>query len=282
MKIEKINLPVHYGNKVKGNGENPTLTAYLLDNFASFDSDRKRPLVIVCPGGGYSHLSDREGEAVAVKMNSFGFQAAVLKYSLAPAEFPAQICDAAEAVFYARSHAEEWHVDPDKIILCGFSAGGHVSASLGAFYKSQMISNLLPYKTDEIKPNALCLCYPVITAKEGDCHEGSVKNLLGNSKYTRDDISLEKHIGSDFPPVFIWHTNEDSAVPAENSLYLVMALRKAKVPFEYHLFEHGHHGTSLCTEETARPDNGGKDIIPQNAVWPELFYRWVGKTEFLK
>lgn len=296
MKTEIINLPVQYRGKIDNHNYTPTLTTYILDNYNTLDPKRTRPLVIVCPGGGYAHLSVREAEPIAVRMNALGFHAAVLKYSLAPMEYPAALCDAAEAVHYVRSHAKEWNVDPDKIIMCGFSAGAHLAASLGCFWNGKaaedasdtasasgaggtidatapLISQFLPYSAEEIKPNALLLGYPVITAGEF-CHNGSIVNVLGEkNKSHRDWVSIENKVSADVPPVFMWQTAVDEAVPAENSMMFASALKRAKVPFEYHLFARGVHGLALGTKETCVP--GGRTVEEECACWPDLFYSWL-------
>lgn len=266
---QTIPLPVHYADKLKTNGQQPTLTTYLLQN----DAAPARPLVIVCPGGGYDHHSAREAEAVAVRFNALGFQAAVLTYSLAPMEFPAAACDLAEAVCYARAHADEWHVDVQSIIACGFSAGGHLCATLGCYWNGDLFAPYLPHKATDIKPDALILCYPVITADETYCHPSSIRLVLGSTdRFSRDDVSIERHITDDFPPTFLWHTLADQSVPAENSLRLADALRRSGVPFAYHLFTHGKHGLALATAETSTPD--GSTIEPECAVWVDLFKTW--------
>ena len=283
MKHESITLPRHYEGKLKTTGKDPVLKTYLLDNY-DFDIDRIRPLVLICPGGGYEHLSDREAEAIAIQMNAMGFQAAVLYYTLAPMEFPAALCDVAEAVYYARTHANEWHIDKNNIIVAGFSAGAHLAASLGVYYdglnaggeksedKEPLLKKYLPYSAEEIKPNALLLCYPVISAGEA-AHRGSIMNVLGE-KYKENThwVSLENLITKDFPPSFIWHTTEDNAVPAENSLLLCLSLQKNHIPYEYHLFQRGGHGLALATEETAT--KSGKEIQEECAVWIDLFATW--------
>ena len=119
MKIEKHLLTMHYQGRLSNNGQEPYLTTYLLDNYQGLDPERKRPLVLICPGGGYNHLSVREAEPVAVRMNALGFHAAIVNYSLAPMDFPCAWCDAAEAVHFVRAHASEWNVDERKIILAG-------------------------------------------------------------------------------------------------------------------------------------------------------------------
>ncbi len=272
---QNIQLPVHYAGKINNNNTKPYLTTYLLESREDLNKNRKRPLVLICPGGGYEYLSPREAEPIALRMNALGFQAAVLYYTVKPMEFPAAACDLAEAIYYARTHADEWHIYADQIILCGFSAGGHLCATLGCYWNSTLFAPFLPYKNADIKPNALLLSYPVITADKGFCHEGSVQNVLGKSNPSdqeRDVVSLEKHVTADVPPVFMWHTFEDQAVPTENTLLFAKALREAGVPFEYHLFAKGSHGLALATDETA--ENRAELVVPECAVWPELFAAW--------
>lgn len=278
---QTIQLPVHYAGKLHNNGAKPFLQTYLLENYPELDPARRRPLVLICPGGGYEHLSVREAEAVAITMNALGFQAAILHYSLAPMDFPCAACDLAEAVYYARTHADDWHIYADQIILCGFSAGAHLCATLGCYWNTALLAEYLPYRNADIKPNALLLCYPVITADERYCHEGSVRNVLGKNALGKDEkpqpaaretVSLEKHVTGDVPPVFMWHTLADEAVPAENSLLFAQALRVAGVPFAYHLFTHGKHGLSLATAETSKPD--GSTVEPECESWVRLFADW--------
>ena len=265
---ETIILPVHYSGKVFNSNQKPFLKTYLLETSVPL------PLVLICPGGGYEHLSERESEPVARKMNSLGFHAAVLSYSLAPMEFPAALCDLAEAVATIRGRAAEWNVNPDGIVVAGFSAGGHLAASLGCYWGFGLLDDLVPHSKDEIRPNYMLLCYPVITADVKHCHEGSIRNVLGkNNLDMRDFVSIENHVEPSFPPTFMWHTLEDEAVPAENSLLLAMALRREGVDFEYHLFQKGCHGLSLATPETAKPD--GSCQQKECAVWPELFKAWL-------
>lgn len=251
-----------------------------------FNPGRKRPLVIVIPGGGYEHIGFREREPVAVKMNSLGFHAATLTYTIAPMKFPDALIDLANALALVRGKAEEWHVDTDKIIICGFSAGGHLAASLGAFWNSKFLQDYIPHSPEKIKPNALLLSYPVVTSNEKYCHKGSITNVIGSispeeaSKICRslgkdnmkEVVSIEKNITSDFPPTFIWHTVQDEAVPAKNTLLLADALYEAGIDCEYHLFNRGKHALSLATAEVANPD--GTNTEKECSVWPELFVNW--------
>ncbi|MCR5290959.1 MAG: alpha/beta hydrolase [Treponema sp.] len=279
MRNEKITLPPRYVEKgVKNGNFIPSLTTYIIDNSEKIDIHRKRPLILICPGGGYTWKSPREAEPVALKMLALGFHAAVLDYSVAPMDFPAAFLDLCEAVHCVRSHADAWNIDPEKIIVLGFSAGGHLAASLGVWWNTGLCQKYIPLTPQQIKPDALCLCYPVITSGEF-CHAGSIKSLLGDladDDTMRDFVSLEKHVTSDVPPVFMWHTDSDTSVPLENSLYFACALRKHHVPLEYHVFTPGEHGLSLATEETSSIIDGKPGRLQKEcALWPELFATWV-------
>lgn len=281
-----INLPMH---SIENNGFQPTLTTYIIDNSVEIDSERKRPLVLICPGGAYGFTSDREAEPIALKMNALGFHACVLRYSVAPMDFPAALIDLCEAVYCVRSYAAEWNVDSDRIIVAGFSAGGHLAASLGVYWNAPFIRKYSPHCTSElIKPNALLLSYPVITAGEF-AHKGSIVNCLGDSKHIVGDfvpeadkdptlqLSLEKLVNTHVPPTFLWHTYADEAVSVENSLLFASALRKNNVPFELHIFSQGPHALGLATEETACSSNPNL-LQADCAKWPELFAAWVKNT----
>lgn len=262
------------------------LQTYIIEKKA-FNLERKRPLVIVIPGGGYEHFGQREGEPVAIRMNALGFHAAILKYSLAPMKFPDALCDLANAVALIRQNAEKWSVDSSKIIVCGFSAGGHLAASLGAFWNSSFLKDYVNHSSDEIRPNYLCLCYPVITSNEKYWHEGSIMNVIGSispiaaekickslgQKNMLSVVSLEKNVTRDFPPTFIWHTLHDEAVPAKNTLLLADALYEKGIDCEYHLFNRGKHALALANEESSQAD--GSNIEKECAVWPELFINWL-------
>ena len=272
-----------------GDSKNPkksSVTTYILQNYEKFSANRTRPLVIVIPGGGYSHYGEREQEAVAIKMNSLGFHSAILHYTLAPMKFPDALVDAANAVAFFRENAKKWHIDSEKIILCGFSAGGHLAASLACFWSSDFLKNYVSYNPEKIRPNYLCLCYPVITSCEKYCHEGSIQNVIGSisekeakkicdslgKKDLRQVVSIEKNISEDFPPTFVWHTVKDEAVPAKNTILLAEALYEKKIDFEYHLFNRGKHALALATKETANED--GTNSEEECAIWPELFFNW--------
>lgn len=271
----KVELPVHYREYgIDNNDFTPTLDTYIIDQNPELPSETPRPLVVVCPGGSYAFCSKREGESVALKLVSYGFNACVLTYSCAPMDYPAAYLDLCEAINFVRNNATKWNIDRNKIIIMGFSAAGHLAASHSVFWNTGLAQKYLPYSANDLKPNAICLCYPVITS--GDfTHKDTINNVLGKlskDESMRNSVSLEKHVNKDVPPCFIWHTFEDTAVPMENSLMFVKALRENNISFEYHVFPKGEHGLSLATSETASKK---EQIRPEVAIWTDMFARWV-------
>lgn len=274
MRHETFEIEIDYEKLgITHNEVKPTYTTYLLDVYPEYQRIRKRPLIVICPGGGYNHHSPREGEAIAIRMNSLGFNAAVLRYSLCPNEYPCALYELASLVALARKNAEEWNIDKNKIIVAGFSAGGHLAASLGTMWNQGFIENALKVSAEEIKPDGLLLSYPVITSGEF-AHRGSFEKLLG-TQYDQmvDKVSLEKLVNKDTPEAFIWHTFEDGSVPVENSLLFADALRKNGIHFELHIFPYGGHGLGLATEETNTKE--GNKLQPECAIWPDMFATWL-------
>lgn len=271
---EKIELQPFYNEKgIDNGGQKPCMTTYILDNYDEYSAGRERPVVVICPGGGYEFLSQREAEAVAIKMNSLGFHAVVVWYSVKPMMFPAALLDLAQAVGIVRARADEWHVKKSAVVVGGFSAGGHLAASLGVYWNSALIQKYFPCAPESVKPDGLMLAYPVIVAGKNS-HDTSVKNVLGRSKeFFEDDVSLEKHVTKDVPPVFMWHTDEDGLVPLENSLAFASACRANGIPLEYHVFRKGAHGLSLADAQTAWADGNG--VQKSCAMWTELFALWM-------
>ena len=142
------------------------LTTYIIDHHSEFRGDKTRPMILICPGGGYMHLSSREAEPIALRMNAHGYNACILYYSLAPDMCPSQLLEAAMAVDYIKKHAEKWHVNNEKICICGFSAGAHVAGSLGTMWKDELITEVLGGESMDYRPSCMLLSYPVITASE--------------------------------------------------------------------------------------------------------------------
>lgn len=253
--------------------EEPTLTAYCPAVSAELDEHPHRVSVLICPGGGYEFCSFREAEPIATAFNAMGYNAFVLNYSVAPVTYPQALLELAASVSLIRSKADYFHADKNGIIVCGFSAGAHLAASLGVFWHENFISEILGDESISFKPNAMILGYPVITSGKF-AHTGSLDCLLGNNadKKLLDKMSLELQVSNETPPAFIWHTFEDGCVPVENSLLLAGALRKNKVPFELHIFPNGGHGLSLCNEITAQ---GEGHINHHCANWMPLCKEWI-------
>lgn len=251
------------------------LYTYFLDNSKEIDSNRTRPVVLICPGGGYEFTSDREAEAVAIRFLAIGCHACVIRYSVAPAEFPKALCELAWSVNYLRNHSKEYGIHRDKIIVAGFSAGGHLAASLGVFWNKEWLYNPMQLKSEDIRPNGLILSYPVISSGKF-AHEGSFWNLMGtkSTEEQRELLSLEKQVSKDVPPVFMWHTLTDPSVPVQNTLLFTDALVKEKVSVELHIFPEGEHGLSLANKETAIKENGF-GIQKRCQKWIEMAGEWV-------
>lgn len=238
-----------------------SMTCYLLDKDEPVHADRKRPLVIVCPGGAYFFRAFREGEPIVMRMLGAGFHAAMLHYDVKPARWPVAALQLAAAVREVRAHAEAWGVS--QVYIMGFSAGGHLCATVGTIWDDPVFHEELGEPCDW-RPDGQILCYPVITMGRAT-HGGSRENLLGERKEELiDALSMEKRVTEKTVRTFLWHTAEDAAVPVENSIEYALALRKAGVPFEMHVFEKGGHGLSTCDAEVAA---NPADIMPDNALW---------------
>ena len=228
-------------------GDKPTLTIYLPPR-----STATGAAVVICPGGGYGHLAmDHEGHQIARWLNSFGVAGFIVKYrhrnSGAGYGHPAPLQDAQRAIRMVRSRAKEWKVDPARIGILGFSAGGHLASTAGTHFDKGNAGAKDPVDRVSCRPDFMVLIYPVISLTEPFTHGGSTRNLLGKNpdKELLDNLSNEKQVTPQTPPTFLVHTYEDRGVPAENSIYFYLALRKAKVPAEMHLYLKGRHGFGL-------------------------------------
>ncbi|WP_337177152.1 alpha/beta hydrolase [Paludisphaera sp.] len=237
--------------------------------------------VVVCPGGGYGGLAiDHEGKQVAEWLNSIGVAAFVLKYRLAPAyREPAMLHDVNRAVRVARAGASKWGVDPDRIGLMGFSAGGHLASTGGTQFDAGKPDADDPIERVSSRPDRLILVYPVIVMSEPYTHKGSARNLLGENPSDElvKSYSSDLRVTPETPPTFLAHTNADAAVVPENSLLFALALRKAGVPLELHVFEKGQHGLGLGTG--SRQHNIGPE--PGFMAWPKLCETWLKGQGFL-
>lgn len=258
-----------------------TLTSLCFTNTTSLKLTPRRA-VIVCPGGGYSALSDREDEVIAAQYLAAGFATFILHYSVGEnAKNFQPLKEAALAIKYVRENAEHYNVDPDYVFISGFSAGGHLAASAGILWDHPAVKEVLGTEDTRVaRPTGMILSYPVITTGEYT-HVHSAQRLCGKFNkepivtYTREEadrFSLELHVKENTPPAFIWHTAADQAVPVENSLLLATAYSRAKVPFELHIFPEGKHGLALCNDITQSGHEGF--VIPHNACWIDLACKW--------
>ena len=257
-------------------GSYANLSTYILDTSEEI-SCKRRPMIILCPGGGYCFTSKREGELMAMQFLAAGINAAVLWYSVAPAVFPTALLELGRSVALVREHADAWYVDTDNIIVEGCSAGGHLAASYGVFWHEDFVSDSLGVSKELLKINGLMLSYPVITSGEY-AHRGSFEALL-NGMYTEEMLhktSLEFHVNQYVPRTFLWHTYDDDCVPVENSLLFIGALRKHKIPVEFHMYEHGQHGLSLANDLTR--DASGGAVQPECTPWIDAAITWVKKN----
>ena len=258
-----------------------TLTTYCYTSTKELKLSPRRAM-IVCPGGGYSALSDRESEPIVAQYLAAGFATFLLTYSIKEkaANFT-PLKEAALAIKYVREHADAYNVDPDYVFISGFSAGGHLAASAGILWDHPAIREAIGDAPQElVRPTAMVLSYPVITTGPFT-HLHTSQRLCGKplaeeKNYTDEEaapFSLELHVRENTPPAFIWHTVADQAVPVQNSLLLASAYAAAKRPFELHVFPEGRHGLALCNDQTASGNE--KNLVPHNEIWMPLSIKWL-------
>ncbi len=258
--------------RVKGSADYARASWYLLDHSDEIGID-KRPMVIICPGGGYCFTSDREAEMFAMQWTACGYHAAVVRYSVAPdAEYPVALRELASVVRKAHQMSDEWLIDTGLIVVEGSSAGGHLVCHFGQSWNKPFLLELTGAKAEELKVAGLILNYPVITSGEY-AHEDSFRKLLGD-RYDelKDGLSLENNVDGSMPPAFVWTTYGDGLVPPENSLMLAMAMRRAGVPVELHMYAKGDHGLGLADVRTMSADH--QCLEPSVTTWMNLARIW--------
>lgn len=265
---------------------------YLLNNSPEFQTDQPRPAVIVCPGGGYFFTSDREAEPIALRFLAHGYHVFVLRYSV-ETRFPQPMLDLAKTLLLIRQQAAEWLVDPERIAVCGFSAGGHLAAASGVLWQQPFLYEALGATPEAIKPNALILAYPVIDltllasklvtvpseAAPVDLRELMLSRTLGDRHPAPELLArytLHRQVTPATPPTFIWHTATDELVPARNALLFATALAEQGVPYELHIFGEGVHGLALADEVT---ETQGRFLSSDCQIWVALALQWL-KRQF--
>lgn len=236
----------------------------------------KRPLILVIPGGGYKFVSAREADPIALRFLSRGYNTAILDYSVAPeAVHPTQYYQGFAALKYIMENADELNVDADRIIVCGFSAGGHLAGMLGTGTKDKEILEHFGVDENFFKIAGMILSYPVITGGE-HAHRGSFDNLLGDRKNDKDwidKLSIDNRVDENTCPAFIWHTFTDTGVPVWNSLMMAEAMKKHEIPFEMHIYPCGGHGLSLANELTMT--RNGHGTCDYDSTWMDMCETWL-------
>jgi acetyl esterase/lipase len=242
--------------------DKPSITVRLADS-----AKANGTAVIVCPGGGYGNLAmDHEGAQVAAWLNNLGVSAIILKYRLGPIyHHPAPLQDAQRASRTVRSRAKEFAIDPNRIGIWGFSAGGHLASTTGTHFDDGQSSASDPIDRLSSRPDFMILAYPVISLTTDYVHKGSRKNLLGDpyDPALAEQLSNEKQVTSRTPPTFLFHTDDDAGVPVENSVLFFLALKKAKIPAEMHIYQKGKHGVGLAQSD------------PVLSTWPDRLKDWL-------
>lgn len=270
MNVLTVNLKDVYPFLGK-DGRDPVLTAYLPYNLKEMNREsRKRPSVIICPGGGYSMCSEREQEPVALNFLPMGFNVFVIKYSVYPHSFPTQLNEVAAVYDLINTHAEEWNCDIKKVGIIGFSAGAHLAAHYSNAYNFDEVKCNFP---NAIRPAFTGLAYPVITTDKQWANEGSIKCYTGKmpGEADADKFDCSRLVSDDTPPTYIWHTAEDDCVPVKNSLMYASALAEHNIRFEMHIYPYGCHGLSTVDDETCT----GHDIrMSRCHDWIRTFGEW--------
>ena len=243
--------------------DKPTLIVYLPEKEKATGA-----AVCVCPGGGYGHLAmDHEGDQIGRWFNAMGVAGFIVDYRHRRKGYghPAPLQDAQRAIRTVRARAEEWGVKPDRIGVMGFSAGGHLASTAATHFDAGRPDAEDPIERASCRPDFAILCYPVVMFDETFTHRGSQRNLLGEDADPElvRSLSNEKQVTPETPPTFLFHTDEDTGVPAENSVQFYLALRRAKVPAELHVYRQGRHGLGLA------PD------APGTGNWPKQCEDWM-------
>ena len=248
---------------------------YIPEVWKEVDTEQTFPCTVICPGGSYWWCSEREAEPVALRMVGNGIAAAVVNYACEYQHYPLQLLEILAAITFMRRNSKEFHIDPEKIAVMGFSAGGHAACSAGLFWQEKLAEDALGIEHGEDKPNGMILCYPVITSGKYT-HEGSMKCLLGDDPDPKllAKMSLENQVTENAPQAFIWHTSEDGTVPLENSLFLAEALHRQGKNVEMHIYPKGGHGLSLC-DDTVSKKADLSDDVKYCSEWIGHCIRWI-------
>lgn len=283
MYIEEINL---FDGFVSA-----TLTAYIQNSSSDGHCPMIRPAILICPGGAFISITEKEAEPVALKFVSVGYHAFVLKYSIGAgiATFPAPFIDAAKAMILIRQNANKWMVDSNRITLCGFSTGGLIASIVGTSWQDELFSNVFKEEINLIKPNTLILGYPLLNLatfeqKHLSSHS-SIKSIIemmfssifGTSQPSEAQLNewnVINKVTVTMPPTFMWTTLEDRLIDVEDSLDFAKMLSRHKIIYEYHAFEKGNHGLSLGDKSVGYSNETIKEHL-NTTKWVDLALNWL-------
>lgn len=253
-------------------------SAYLEIYVADKTSEFVRNAILVIPGGGYSNVcSDREGEPIGMAFMPYGYNAFVLHYSVNEKPFPNHLIQASKAIKHIRDNAEEYNINPDKVFVVGFSAGGHLAGSVATMWDRKEVYDAIDMPYGYNKPNGAMLIYPVVSGSDIR-HEGSFKNLFMTENPTQEQLelaSIEKNVSENSCPIYMMHTSDDEVVDVRNSLVLADALARQGIKFELHIYPEANHGVALANGITSGgwPAHENSEI----AKWVESAVRWAEK-----
>ncbi|MGA3068364.1 MAG: alpha/beta hydrolase [Tepidisphaeraceae bacterium] len=265
-------IPLYDGQPPNSIGDSPIDIPTITPYFPAPDKTTGAAIIIF-PGGAYNHYGIHEGIPVAQWLNSLGITSFILKYRLGPKyHHPIEMQDAQRAIRLIRSQSETFKIDPTRLGVLGFSAGGHLASTVATHFDPGQPSPWDKVEEYSSRPDLVLLIYPVITMQDPYTHLISRQNLLGDNPdpALEQETSNELHVTPDTPPCFLVHTADDQTAPVQNSLMFADALQKAGVPFELHIFQHGKHGFAL----------GGND--PVLSTWPTLAAHWLQHYQFVK
>lgn len=276
MITKRIDL-YEYFNKERKENFGGYLEVYAPLECCAIDEHRKRPAILVIPGGGYAHVSKREAEPIAFRFMAEGFSAFCLEYTVYPnGIYPTQLLEACMAMAYIRENADEFEIKKDKISAIGFSAGAHLASTLHCLYDDEVVKNYLGERASLCRPDAVIFGYGVLTYdKKAPC--GSLRRLSGFNEELAKTLSMDKKINKKVCPAFLFATFEDTIVPMENTLKYATALRKKKIPFEMRIYEKGIHGFSTATGISCA---NSRQLLPRTSKWMEDAIGWLTDRDF--
>ena len=275
MIVKTIDLYEHFGFKRQGQ-EQGYLTTYACPLHCEDPQNKKRPAMLVIPGGGYHMVSNREKECIALQFLAQGYNSFTLQYSVTPCSYPTQILEAAMAMLYIRENADAFATDVTHVGAIGFSAGAHLAAMLSNVGTNKDIDALLNGRAKDAQPNAAVLCYGVVSYDKANTHSLTFKVVSNEGKVDINKVDPVQLVTEQTAPAFLWHTADDTVVPFKNSVDYALQLNKHGVPFELHIFQSGVHGLSLATEETAGSADG---VNPSANQWVQLALTWLSQKQ---